>query len=257
MRAYRYYDHRLKRAIWLSGDSTLFPELGVPRSTAKGWIRRGVPEVVTVDDLDEDFESLLIETQKLRCELARVKATQELQSFTFKLFGLQIQYRRLPLADSKEMLLSAVSGAARTIGLTVALHAIGLSMARFRAWVKRQRGCELDDQDCYPRVSPSKLTAKERLALRQYATSPKLAHLSTSALSLLAKRKADLFASTTTWCRIVREKGLRPLLRRVYPAKPKTGVRAKLPGEILHVDLTILRLLPGPLRGTGLRRTSH
>jgi len=51
MRAYRYYDHRLKRAIWLSGDPTLFPELGIPRSTAKGWIRRGVPEVVTADDV--------------------------------------------------------------------------------------------------------------------------------------------------------------------------------------------------------------
>jgi transposase InsO family protein len=141
--------------------------------------------------------------------------------------------------------MAAIAGAAKTIGLAVALHAIGLSAARFRAWVKRQRGCELDDESSCPRVTPTKLTAKEHMTLRGYASDPKLAHLSTSALSLLAKRKSELFASATTWCRIVREKKLRPLRRRVYPAKPKMGVRAKLPGQILHLDLTILRLLDG------------
>jgi transposase InsO family protein len=245
MRVYRNYDHRLKRAIWKAGDPDLFPDLDIPPSTAKGWIRKGVPFVVTADEFDQQSDVLVIENQRLRNELAWIKATQELQSFTFKLFGLQIQYRRLPLADSKEMLLAAISGAARTIGLAIALQAIGLSAARFRAWTKRQRGCELTDQAYCPRSTPTKLTAGERRTLRQYATDPKLAHLSTSALSLLAKRKDDLFASATTWCRIVREKKLRPLQRRVCPAKPKIGVRAKLPGEILHVDLTILRLLDG------------
>ena len=133
MRVYRNYDHRLKRAIWKSGDPDLFPHLEIPPSTAKGWIRKGVPFVVTADEFDQDTEVLVIENQRLRNEVARIKATQGLQSFTFKLFGLQIQYRRLPLADSKEMLLAAISGAAKTIGLAIALQAIGLSMARFRA----------------------------------------------------------------------------------------------------------------------------
>ena len=244
MRVYRYYDHRLKRAIWQAGDPDLFPHLDIPRSTAMGWIRRGVPFVVTADEFDDESEVLVIENQRLRNELARIRATQELQSFTFKLFGLQIQYRRLPAEVFHGRWSEVDRDKLETQG-RAALHAIGLSVARFCAWVKRQRCCELDDQASCPRVTPTKLTAKERMTLRQYATDPKLAHLSTSALSLLAKRKADLFASATTWCRIVREKKLRPLLRRVYPAKPKTGVRAKLPGQILHVDLTILRLLDG------------
>ena len=198
MRRYRAYDHRLKRAIWQSGDPDLFPDLDIPRSTAMSWIRWGIPSVVTAECFDGNDEDIRIENQQFRNELARIRATQELQSFTFKLFGLQIQYRRLPLADSKEMLLDAISGAARTIGLVVALHVIGLSMARFRTWVKRQRGCELEDQISCPRSTPTRLTAKERMTLRQYATDPKLAHLSTSALSLLAMRKNDLFASATT-----------------------------------------------------------
>ncbi len=245
MRTYRVYDHRLKRAISLTGDPNLFPELLIPRSTALGWIRRGVPNVVTTEEFNQDFESLLIENQNLRNELARTKATQRLQSFTFKLFGLQIQYQRLPEADSKAMLLRAIKAASRTIGLAIALRAIGLSAARFHGWLRRQRRCELEDQPSCPRITPTKLTARERMTLRHYATNPKLAHVSTSGLARLAKRRGALFASATTWCRMVREGKFRPVLSRLYPAKPKTGIRAKLPGEILHVDLTILRLVDG------------
>jgi transposase InsO family protein len=36
----------------------------------------------------------------------------------------------------------------------------------------------------------------------------------------------------------------RPRLR-VYPAKPKIGICAKAPGELLHLDVTIIRLLDG------------
>ncbi|HMA96987.1 MAG TPA: hypothetical protein VKP30_30085 [Polyangiaceae bacterium] len=46
----RTYDHRSKAQIIATGDPTLFPELGIPRSTAVSWIRRGVNTVVTFDD---------------------------------------------------------------------------------------------------------------------------------------------------------------------------------------------------------------
>lgn len=92
--AYRSYNHRLKRAIADSGDLGLFPELNIPRSTARGWIRHGVPDVVTAKDLDLDAQALLVRNRELQHE--RNCATQQLASFTFKLFGLQIQYRRLP-----------------------------------------------------------------------------------------------------------------------------------------------------------------
>ncbi len=36
----------------------------------------------------------------------------------------------------------------------------------------------------------------------------------------------------------------RPRIR-VYPAKPKVGIRPKAPGELLHLDVTIIRLLDG------------
>jgi hypothetical protein len=48
-----------------------------------------------------------------------------------------------------------------------------------------------------------------------------------------------------TWRRLIRERGwLRPR-HRVYPTKPKEGIRATKPNEFWHIDVTVLKLLDG------------
>ena len=49
-RSRRTYDHRVKEQIIRTRNPDLFPELGIPRSTALSWIRRGLGEVVSFDD---------------------------------------------------------------------------------------------------------------------------------------------------------------------------------------------------------------
>ena len=44
------YDHRIREQIVRTGDPDLFPELDIPRKTALSWIRRGMRDVVTVDE---------------------------------------------------------------------------------------------------------------------------------------------------------------------------------------------------------------
>jgi putative transposase len=46
----RVYDHRIREQIVRTGNPDLFPELEIPRKTALSWIRRGMREVVTLDD---------------------------------------------------------------------------------------------------------------------------------------------------------------------------------------------------------------
>jgi transposase InsO family protein len=70
-------------------------------------------------------------------------------------------------------------------------------------------------------------------------------HMSLRALALHAQRIGKVLASPSTWYRLVRTAGWRRPRYRVYPAKPKVGVRAKAPGELLHLDVTIIRLLDG------------
>jgi hypothetical protein len=45
----RAYDHRIKSRVVATGNPSLFPQLAIPRSTAKSWIRRGEREVVSLE----------------------------------------------------------------------------------------------------------------------------------------------------------------------------------------------------------------
>ncbi len=76
-------------------------------------------------------------------------------------------------------------------------------------------------------------------------TSEEYRHVPAGTLALLAQRLGRVFASPTTWYRLVRlRKWRRPRLR-VHPSKPKVGVRGSAPNEIWHVDTTLIRLLDG------------
>ena len=64
-------------------------------------------------------------------------------------------------------------------------------------------------------------------------------------LALYAQRVGKVFASVTTWAKLVREHGWRRPRRRLYPPKPTVGVRATQPNEAWHVDTTVIKLLDG------------
>lgn len=64
-------------------------------------------------------------------------------------------------------------------------------------------------------------------------------------MALYAQRLGKVYVSSTTWVKQIRLNGwLRPR-KRLYPAKPKIGHRARQPNEAWHVDLTIVKLLNG------------
>ena len=70
-------------------------------------------------------------------------------------------------------------------------------------------------------------------------------HFSLRGLALHAQRIGRVVASPSTWSRLAREGGWRRPRRRLYPAKPKVGIRANAPNELWHIDVTIIRLLDG------------
>ncbi|MSR48318.1 MAG: transposase [Planctomycetes bacterium] len=60
---------------------------------------------------------------------------------------------------------------------------------------------------------------------------------------MLAQRLGAVFASPTTWLRLVVQRGWRRPRLRVHPAQPRVGIRAQRPNEIWHIDTTLIRLL--------------
>jgi transposase InsO family protein len=64
-------------------------------------------------------------------------------------------------------------------------------------------------------------------------------------LALHAQRVGKVFAHPATWGKLIRQRGWgRPRLR-LYPARPKLGLRTQAPNQAWHIDVTILKLLDG------------
>ncbi len=241
----RTYDYRIQEAIFESGDRELFPELSIPRSTIRSWIHRGPPDVVTGDLVAHDYAELAAEIERLRRRTALLSAVVGLMIAMLRVSRVRFDYERLPEGDAKRILLRAIKRAGKVLPLNTALRITRLSSSRYYSWCRSEVGCDLDDQPSCPRVVPTRLTPNEVENMRKMVESDDHRHMSLRALALHAQRIGKVFASPSTWYRLVRKAGWRRPRNRIYPAKPKIGIRAKAPGELLHLDVTIIRLLDG------------
>ena len=242
---YRRYDHRLKNLVAASDDIKKFEAYGISLGTLREWKKKGVREFFTIPELELSASDLISENLTLKAKLAQVTAKQELVLNTIRIFGFQIQYKRLPSSGAKEKILTTIKTASDSIPLSECLSAIGLSAARYHNWLKRGVNCLLEDRPSCPRVSPTGLIRSELRKIQDLYTSKDFSHYSMHALSWLGKKTGEVMASPSTWSRVVRELGLKRNRIRIYPRKPKIGIRASAPGQIWHLDQTILRLGDG------------
>ena len=74
---------------------------------------------------------------------------------------------------------------------------------------------------------------------------PEYRHMPLGTLARYAQRIGKVFASATTWSRLVRERDWRRPRQRIHPPKPTVGVRASRPNEIWHIDTSVIKLIDG------------
>ncbi|MCA9123726.1 MAG: DDE-type integrase/transposase/recombinase [Planctomycetaceae bacterium] len=197
-----------------------------------------------MDVLDIDAKALQREVLSLQRRVTRLLALLHLVVVAIKVAEFSFDRVRLPDGTRKQRLLQAVERARAHRPLRGALKLIGLSSTRYYAWLGKHE-CGLDDQSCCPKSSPQQLTREESAAIRDIVTADKYRHVPTGTLSRLAQRLGNVFASPTTWYRLVCSHDWRRPRQRVHPAKPTVGIRATRPNEIWHVDTTLVRLLDG------------
>jgi putative transposase len=244
-RTRRTYDHRLRDLVRDSDDVTIATRLGVPRSTATGWLRRTAGNVVTAEPLSIRERQLQAEVVRLRRAVQAFRAVVRLLVALLRVLGVDLDWRRLPDGEAKSALLRAIDRAKSGLKLRHVLRILGLSASRYHAWRRSELRCELADQVSCPSSSPQRLTRAEIQSIREMVESQDYRHVPTGRLAVLAQRLGKVFASASTWHRLVREhKWRRPRLR-VHPAKPKVGVRTERADELWHIDTTILRLVDG------------
>jgi hypothetical protein len=107
--------------------------------------------------------------------------------------------------------------------LRALLRLLHLSPSRFHAWRRRHTGCAHDDQSSCPRTSPHQRTPAEIRAIEDLVTSPEYRHVPTGTLAVLAQRLGTVWASASTWYRLVRRFGWRRPRLHVHPANPRSG----------------------------------
>jgi hypothetical protein len=196
--------------------------------------RMGVKEVVTHPSLGKSCDALTEENAALQKKCSAEKAKNELVNISLRVTGFQMQYMRVAAGKLKAKLLGAIDTAKAHLSLKDCLDSIGLTAARYHSWIKRrpqevpvgQVKCLLPDQSTCPKLSPTKITSKETFAIKELVTAKEYTHFSINSLVMFAKRKQMVFASVSAWYRIVREFNLRRSGVRIYPPKPKIGIRA-------------------------------
>ena len=208
-------------------------------------MRRGVAEVISFEPADADVIAMRATVGKLHRRVAILTAVVRLLVTLVRVRNLPLERTRIASGRMKNRLLSAVANAENVIGRRAALKIVGLTEGRLRVWKRKQSLCMLDDAPPCPRTQPGRLTQDEVAAMRNMVESDDLKHFSLRSLSLYGQRLGNVFASYGTWCRMVRTHGWRRPRRRLYPAKPKVGIRATRPNEWFHVDVTIIKLLDG------------
>src|SRR6267142_6172687 len=78
-RAQQRYDHRLRDLLRDTGDVTIATDLGVPRSTARGWLREAPQVVITLDVTNLRTSELQQEIVALRQRVRKLTALLRLE----------------------------------------------------------------------------------------------------------------------------------------------------------------------------------
>jgi putative transposase len=244
-RRQRRYDHRLRDLVQRAGDVTIATDLGVPRSTARGWLSNGQTVVVSLDVTNLKALELQQEVLELRRRVKKLTALLRLALALLRTSGFTLTHGRLPDGRAKVRILRAIDRARACVPLPAMLRFLRLSPTRFHAWRRLQYACALDDQPSCPHTSPHRLTPTEIQAIKDMVTAVEYRHVPTGTLAVLAQRLGKVWASPSTWYHLVRKHGWRRPRLRVHPAKPKVGLRTTRANEISHIDTTVIHLLDG------------
>jgi putative transposase len=102
------YDHRLRDLVQRTGDVTIATNLGVPRSTARGWLRKAPKVVVSLDVTNLKTPELEQEVVELRRRVKKLTALLRLAVALLRSSKFTLTHERLPDGRDKLRILRAV-----------------------------------------------------------------------------------------------------------------------------------------------------
>ena len=132
-RLQRRYDHRLRDLVQGTGDVTIAANLGVPRSTARGWLGKAPKVVVSLSVTNLKASELQQEVLELRRRVKKLTALLRLALALRRSSRFTLTHERLPDGRAKIRILRAVDRARDFVPLRALLRFLRLSPSRFHA----------------------------------------------------------------------------------------------------------------------------
>jgi hypothetical protein len=122
LRPQQRYDHRLRDLVHNTGDVTIATDLGVPRSTARGWLRTAPRVAVTMDVTNVRTLELQQEVLELRRRVKKLKVLLRLTLALLRTSRFTLRHERLPDGRDKTQILRAVDRARDFVPLRALLR---------------------------------------------------------------------------------------------------------------------------------------
>ena len=236
---YSKYAPEVKAAISMTGMPDLFPDLGIPRTTANYWISQNYAlSDPILEPLAEAVKKTRVEMERLQIVLRERDALIELLQEISRIFGYGLSWKHLDASEKNMKILYAVERAMKFTSREKSLAAIGLSVSRYKRWRRERRGCGITGAKGCPRGNVNQLTAREVLVMRNFVTSQDYAHYPIRSLHYYAKRESLLFCSYSTWRKYIDAFDWKRPRKTFRERKFLKGIRAQAPNEIWHLDLS-------------------
>jgi hypothetical protein len=121
-RPQRRYDHRLRDLVRRTGDVTVATDLGVPRSTARGWLAEPATVIVSLNGPNLTELELRREVLRLRRCVQKLAALLRLMLAAQRAVGFSLANQRLPDERAKQRILRAVNQARTCMPLRALLR---------------------------------------------------------------------------------------------------------------------------------------
>ncbi len=149
------------------------------------------------------------------------------------------------LSQNKDIFVKTLIRYQNAINIAYILRVLNLSPSVFYHWKNQVLyPCASSAMKLCRRIYPNQLTSKETTQLKSLLTSQALKYWPTSSIAHYARRNNILHISLSTWYSYIHKLGIK---RPAQPKKPryKIGIRATLPHQIWHADITIVKCLNG------------
>jgi len=178
-RGQQSYDHRLWELVRRTGDIRMAIDLGIPRSTAAGWLRGDLRPVVTLESLGVTNGESQAEILKLRRRVRILATVVRLLLAVVRVSGTCPGEAYVRDRQARATLLHAIGRARSVLPASSVLKIVRISASRYNSWVRAERGCRIEEHTSCPRSTPNQLTPEEIFAIGQMVAAEQYRHVPT------------------------------------------------------------------------------